>query len=61
MIDPKSGRIEWIAGTGQRGDGPDGVALKCRFNRPHGIFVDRAGIIYVGDSENHKIRMIRRN
>jgi streptogramin lyase len=59
MLDTKSGRIEWIAGTGQRGDGPDGAALKCGLNRPHGIFVDSAGIIYVGDSENHKIRVIR--
>lgn len=61
MIDLKTGHIEWIAGTGRRGDGPDGDALKCSLNRPHGIFVARTGVIYVGDSENHKIRMIRRD
>ena len=60
MIDVKRGTIELIAGTGQRGDGPDGDALKCRFARPHGIFVDAAGTIFVGDSENHRVRAIRR-
>ena len=61
MINVNNGQVELIAGTGQRGDGPDGEALKCSFNRPHGIFVDRSGEIYVGDSENHKIRVIRQN
>ena len=58
-IDPKTGRIELVAGTGERGDGPDGDPLKCRLARPHGIFVDRDGSIFVGDSENHRVRVIR--
>ena len=59
MIDLKTGTLELIAGTGRVGDGPDGDALKCSFSRPHGVFVDRDGSIYIGDSENHRVRLIR--
>jgi DNA-binding beta-propeller fold protein YncE len=58
MIDAKRGTVELIAGTGERGDGPDGDAARCRFSRPHGIFVDGDEAVYVGDSENHRVRMI---
>jgi DNA-binding beta-propeller fold protein YncE len=58
-IDPKTGALELVAGTGQKGDGPDGDPLKCRMARPHGIFVDADGTVIVGDSENHRVRMIR--
>jgi streptogramin lyase len=60
MINLKAGTLDLIAGTGQAADGPDGDPLKCSFARPHGVFVDRDGAIYVGDSENHRIRVIRR-
>jgi streptogramin lyase len=52
--------IELIAGNGQRGSGPDGDPLTCRLSRPHGIFVDSDGSIFVGDSEAHVVRVIRR-
>lgn len=55
----KSGTLELVAGTGRRGDGPDGDALRCGFARPHGVFVDPDGSIIVGDSENHRVRFIR--
>ena len=58
MIDVKKGTVELIAGTGEKGDGPDGPALACRFSRPHGIFVDRDGKIYVGDTEAQRVRVI---
>ena len=58
MIDVKRETIELIAGTGKIGDGPDGPTAACRFARPHGIFVDRDGSVYVGDSENHRVRRI---
>jgi sugar lactone lactonase YvrE len=60
MIDVKKGTLELIAGDGRRGDGPDGDASRCRMSRPHGIFVDKDGSILVGDSENHRVRVIRR-
>jgi streptogramin lyase len=51
--------IELVAGTGQRGSGPDGDPFVCRLSRPHGVFVDSDGSIFVGDSEAHVVRMIR--
>jgi streptogramin lyase len=58
-IRTRQGIIERIAGTGERGDGPDGDPLKCRFSRPHGIFVDGQGTIYISDSESHRVRVIQ--
>ncbi|MEY2751791.1 MAG: hypothetical protein RLZZ550_1762, partial [Verrucomicrobiota bacterium] len=40
-------------------DGPDGDPLKCGLARPHGIWVDPDGTVFVGDSENHRIRMLK--
>lgn len=57
-VNLQNGRVELVAGTGERGDGPDGEPLKCKFARPHGIFASRSGLIYVGDSENNRIRVI---
>jgi DNA-binding beta-propeller fold protein YncE len=53
----EGGRIETVLGTGEVGDGPDGDALRCRLARPHGVFV-HAGIVYVTDSESHRVRAI---
>jgi len=60
MVDVGKGTIERIAGTGEKGDGPEGDPLACKMSRPHGIFVDADGSIYVGDSEAHRVRVIRR-
>jgi hypothetical protein len=27
-------------------------------NRPHGICVDAQGVVYIGDSENHRVREV---
>ena len=58
-IDLKSGIITTVIGTGERGDGPDGDPRQCKTARPHGIFVDKKGVIYVGDSEAHRVRMLK--
>lgn len=58
MIDVRRNTLELIAGTGERGDGPDGDPLNCKMARPHGVFVDRDGRIFVGDSETHRVRVI---
>lgn len=59
-FDPKSEIVERIAGTGTAGDGPDGPALECALARPHGIFADRDGSIWIGDSSAHRLRRITR-
>jgi streptogramin lyase len=60
-IDARRGTIERVAGTGERGDGPEGDPLACRLSRPHGVFVDADGSVFVGDSEAHRVRVIRRD
>ena len=59
MINAKTGTVEWIAGTGQRGDEPATDPRECPLSRPHGIFVDSDGSVFIGDSENHRVRVIR--
>ena len=58
-IDLKTGVIATVIGTGQRGDGPEGDPLQCKLNRPHGIFVAKNGLVYVGDSESHRILLLK--
>jgi streptogramin lyase len=60
MIDVRKGTLELLAGTGDKGDGPDGDPLKCKMARPHGVFVDQDGSIFIGDSETHRVRVLRR-
>jgi streptogramin lyase len=60
MINRKTGRLELIAGDGKKGDGPEGDPLKCRMDRLHGIFVDENGDIFIGDTNTHRVRVIRR-
>lgn len=60
MIDAKTGRIELIAGTGKKGNGGEGDPLACGMARPHGVYADADGGIYIGDSEAHKVRVLRR-
>jgi streptogramin lyase len=54
----RDGKMETLVGDGRAGDGPDGDPLHCRLSRPHGIFVDRQGTLYIGDSSNHRVRMV---
>jgi DNA-binding beta-propeller fold protein YncE len=58
MINIKTSTIHLIAGTGQKGDGPDGNPLQCQLARPHGIYIDSNATLYIGDSESHKIRTL---
>lgn len=58
-LDEKTGVITTVAGTGTRGDGPDGKdPLKCQLARPHGILAARDGSVYIDDSENHRLRKL---
>jgi DNA-binding beta-propeller fold protein YncE len=57
-IDLRTGITQTVLGTGERGDGPEPDPLQCALARPHGVFVDGDGLIYVGDSEAHRIRTV---
>jgi DNA-binding beta-propeller fold protein YncE len=58
VIDPATGVISTVIGTGVRGDGPDGDPRACKMSRPHGVFFAN-DTLYVSDSEAHRIRILR--
>ena len=57
---PSTGRIERVAGTGQKGsDGVDGAPEKCGLARPHGVVVHpKTGELYITDSYNNRVLKI---
>ena len=62
MIDPRGGTITTIAGQGPKfrgGSGDGGPAVQAELARPHGICVDAAGAIFIGDTLNHRVRRVK--
>ena len=56
MLDPASGRVTTVAGTGQPGHA-DGPAARARFYEPGGISAT-GNVAYIADTNNHAIRAI---
>ena len=57
-VDP-TGIITTIAGNGTSGyGGDDGIATAAELRDPHGVAVDVAGNVYIGDFENYRIRKV---
>lgn len=59
---PATGKIERVAGTGQKGSaGVGGEPLKCQLARPHGVTIQPGtGDLYITDSYNNRILKIQR-
>jgi streptogramin lyase len=58
-VEPRSGLIITVAGTGQEGySGDGGPALQAQLNSPYGIALDMANNLYIVDRLNACIRMI---
>ena len=58
-IDPVSGTVSTVAGTGvgsYTGDG--GLAINASLNGPAGVAIDAANNLYIADSENNAIRKV---
>ncbi len=54
-----NGIISTLAGTGIAGSSGDGgPAASAQLNRPHGVAVDAAGIVYIADTANYAIRKV---
>ena len=58
-IDAATGKIDLIAGDGTKGNGTSSDPLKCQMGRPHGVYCDADGTIFIGDSESHKVRLLK--
>lgn len=61
-IDPRAGTVENVAGIGpkERGfSGDGGEARAARLNNPHGVCITPDGTVYIGDSDNHRVRVVR--
>jgi hypothetical protein len=61
-IDAKTGIITTIAGRGPQhkgysGDG--GLAVEATMDRPHGICVGPDKAVYIGDTLNHRVRVVK--
>jgi len=58
VIRKTTGTIHTLVGNGKTADGPDGKPATCRLGRPHGIYVDAKSRVYIGDSSNHRVRVL---
>lgn len=58
-IDAKTGVITTVAGCGRAGGkGDEGPAASAELDRPHGVAVGPDGALYIGDTNNHRIRKV---
>jgi DNA-binding beta-propeller fold protein YncE len=53
---PETRKLTFIVGTGEKGSRlvPDDP-LQTQLDRPHGVFVDGKGKLYISDSENNRV------
>lgn len=60
-IDTRHDQIHTIAGQGPQARGfalERGSALEARLDRPHGIGISPDGRLYIGDTNNHRVRRL---
>ena len=58
-LDAATGVISTVAGGYEGAGGDGGPATDAGLARPHGVVADSAGALYIADSENHRIRLVR--
>jgi len=61
-IDTTSGQIDTVAGGGPKSRGFAGersAALSAKVDRPHGICLAPGGGLYIGDTNNHRVRWLK--
>src|SRR5437762_5370839 len=59
-VDPRTGLVTAVAGGRKGASGDGGPALEAGLDRPHGAVVGPDGAIYIGDTNNHRIRKVVR-
>ena len=58
-IDAVTGVVTTVAGGQHGGHGDGGPATAAGLDRPHGCCVDAQGNVYIADSNNHRVRVVR--
>ena len=59
-VDALTGVITTVAGIGKEGFAGDGGPAKgAELSSPRGVAVDRAGNLFIADSDNHRIRVVK--
>ncbi len=53
-----AGTISTIAGNGTAGYNGEGAASSAQLDFPIGVALDAAGVLYIADSENHRVRRL---
>lgn len=51
--------VTTIAGVGSKGlFGDDGSATQAALNTPYSVWVSTSGVVYIADTNNHRVRMV---
>jgi streptogramin lyase len=58
-IDAKTGVVTTVAGGRKGPEGDGGDPVKAGLDRPHGCVVDAQGVLYIADSNNHRVRRVK--
>jgi streptogramin lyase len=58
-IDRKTMKVTTVAGGRKGNEGDGGDATKAGLGRPHGCVLDKDGTLYIADSENHRVRVVK--
>ena len=58
-IDAKTGIVTTIVGGHEGGEGDGGPAVEAGLARPHGCGIGIDGDLYVADTHNHRVRVVR--
>ncbi|MCC9604485.1 hypothetical protein LOC68_27805 [Blastopirellula sp. JC732] len=60
-IDLDNATVSTVAGQGPKargGAGDGGSATEAEMDRPHGVCVGADGTVYIGDTNNHRVRIV---